>query len=365
MFELAHSLNQSGHLRAILTGYPRNRVLKEGIEKEKISSHPMYQIAGYGIGKLPIEMKQVKSRIADLNIVHLDHCASRKIGDSHLISMSGLAAKTGKIVNARGNFFIVNRSSHHILGQAELLKQEYLKWNWDGELPSKLVIERELDEYENAFKIVVPSQLTKNTFLERGFSDEKVIVNRFPVTETENLKNTKHRTGILFVGHVSLQKGFPTLVKAFNSISDSSIVLHVAGVYSVKFLKHLTYMGLDLSKIHFYGPLNKQNLVKLYSSCEMFVLPSIQDGWGMVVNEALSYGCIPIVSDGAGASEIIVNGVNGFTFKAGNDRELLNCINQVSESKGTLSKSLTKLANKSSEQFNWDHFASLYLNLVK
>lgn len=373
MFQLARSLNHSGNLQKILTGYPRNRVMEEGIDKAKISSHSLYQISGYLIGKLPLDLKNIDSKIADLNVVHLDRYAAQEIGDSHLISMSSLAAKTGKLVNARGNRFILNRSSQHILSQTALLKHEFLKWKWEGEgdLPTKLVIGRELVEYESAFRIVVPSQLTKKSFLERGFSDEKIVVNQIPVQEAipeqelNNFPNASHKTGILFVGQVTLRKGFPTLVKAFNSVADPSIKLHVAGPYSAKFLKHLTSMGLNLEKIRFYGPLNSRELAKLYTRCEMFVLPSIEDGWGLVVNEALRYGCIPIVSESAGASEIIENGVNGYTFSAGNDRELLNCINRIADSKGNPFKTSSELTKKPSDGLNWDQFATTYLNLVK
>ena len=77
-----------------------------------------------------------------------------------------------------------------------------------------------------------------------------------------------------------------------------------------------------------------------------------------------SHGCVPIVSDGAGASEIIINGINGYTFTAGNSDELLKRMNQVAESQETLTDTTLKFTQKFSDSYNWDDFASNYVDLL-
>ena len=69
----------------------------------------------------------------------------------------------------------------------------------------------------------------------------------------------------------------------------------------------------------------------LYSS-DILVLPSLYDGWGAVVNEALQAGCYVICSDACGACMLLENNPNlGRIFKAGSIKSLVDCMKYVEE----------------------------------
>lgn len=71
-------------------------------------------------------------------------------------------------------------------------------------------------------------------------------------------------------------------------------------------------------------------LFKLYRVGDLLILPSDSEPWGLVVNEALASGLPVICSDTCGCtSDLILEGVNGFTFKAGNYKELSKKISLV------------------------------------
>ena len=55
---------------------------------------------------------------------------------------------------------------------------------------------------------------------------------------------------------------------------------------------------------------------------DVIIFPSLSDGFGLSVIEAMSKKVVPIVSKNAGVSDIIINGVNGFTFEVG-DNEMV------------------------------------------
>ena len=82
----------------------------------------------------------------------------------------------------------------------------------------------------------------------------------------------------------------------------------------------------------------------------------------MVVNEAMSYGCIPIVSNGAGAAQQIQAGINGEIFISGDSNDLLQKI-QLSlgneQMRYQLRMSLTESVDFSR---TWDDFAKVYLD---
>ncbi|WPZ37245.1 glycosyltransferase family 4 protein (plasmid) [Thalassobaculum sp. OXR-137] len=69
------------------------------------------------------------------------------------------------------------------------------------------------------------------------------------------------------------------------------------------------------ANIHFLGFQGQQDLVRLYAACDVFVLPSQYEPWGLVVNEAMSAGRAVVVSDRVGsAPDLVRQGENGFVY---------------------------------------------------
>jgi glycosyltransferase involved in cell wall biosynthesis len=67
------------------------------------------------------------------------------------------------------------------------------------------------------------------------------------------------------------------------------------------------------------GTRDVSEFASLFATSTAMVLPSYSEPWGLVVNEALSYGCPVVVSDRCGCvPELVVSGITGFTFAAGN-----------------------------------------------
>jgi glycosyltransferase involved in cell wall biosynthesis len=75
--------------------------------------------------------------------------------------------------------------------------------------------------------------------------------------------------------------------------------------------------------IEFAGSKFDDALVAEYARATCFVLPSKSEPWGLVVNEALSYGCPVVVSQRCGCvPELVIDGVTGFTFEWGDAQDL-------------------------------------------
>jgi len=363
MFKLAESLHSFGNLERIVTGYPKIKLREENLPFEMIESHSLLQIADYGVRKFHFKQRFIRDLVSDANLIYLDKISANRIKDFNLISMSSLSVNTARTVKGRGNKFIVNRSSFHILKQTEILIEEAQKWQWPEEIPSKLSVMRELEEYELADQIVVPSNAAYESFISAHVRAEKLVINPFPIELHVDRALDRKRSGILFVGNVTLQKGFHTLIQAFNRLNAPGLKLNVVGAFSRKFITHLSAQGLDFQDVTFHGHLDKRSLARMYSSSDIFVLPSIHDGWGMVVNEAMSYGCIPIVSSGAGAAQQIKSGVNGHTFRSGDFNDLLEKIQITIGNEQMRNQMNQSLAQSVDFSRTWDDFARVYVNL--
>jgi glycosyltransferase involved in cell wall biosynthesis len=74
---------------------------------------------------------------------------------------------------------------------------------------------------------------------------------------------------------------------------------------------------LGLDHVRFLGFKNQTELPRLYNLCDVFVLPSVDEPWGLVVNEAMNAGRAIIVSDRVGSGpDLVKHGVNGCVFPA-------------------------------------------------
>jgi glycosyltransferase involved in cell wall biosynthesis len=81
--------------------------------------------------------------------------------------------------------------------------------------------------------------------------------------------------------------------------------------------------------VQIVGEVKYTQLGKYYKSCDVFVLPSVEDVWGMVVPEAMVFGKAILCSEHANAKELLQHGVTGFIFDPLNPTELASYMAQI------------------------------------
>ncbi len=149
----------------------------------------------------------------------------------------------------------------------------------------------------------------------------------------------------LFVGVLTKKKGIDTLIHAFYQLhkKDRSAMLTIAGDGDLHDELRTLVASLQLSDVvNFTGALHIDSLENYYRQASCLILPSRSEAWGLVVNEALSYGCPAIVSDRCGcAPDLIVEGETGYVFKMGDAADLAAKMSLI---KTNLSD-VTKVAN--------------------
>jgi glycosyltransferase involved in cell wall biosynthesis len=145
---------------------------------------------------------------------------------------------------------------------------------------------------------------------------------------------TKSPINILFSGQLIERKGVDVLIRAFNRIAHRVSDLHLQLLGTGPDRDSL--IGLipaDLQdRVHFLGFQQPPALPNIFASADIFVLPSRHDGWGVVVNEALGAGLPLIVSDRAGASDLVEEGGNGLITHAGDVEGLANALLKLGQS---------------------------------
>jgi glycosyltransferase involved in cell wall biosynthesis len=248
-----------------------------------------------------------------------DEAASRRLGDCDVVNAwCSTALRTIRSAHRRGIPAVLEVASAHIEAQAELLRDEYARFGTDIDraVITPGVIERTVREYAEADAIIATSSFVKRTFVERGVDAEKIAVIPYGVDATTKPHTTpRERSGelrVLFVGGCSLRKGIPYLVDAFKRI-DAPATLRLVGRPNEALFRRIGGLPANVVAV---GPKSGAALEAEYATADVFVLPSVEDGWGLVTNEAMSAGLPVIVSDHAGSAEIVRDGVNGFVVPA-------------------------------------------------
>jgi glycosyltransferase involved in cell wall biosynthesis len=125
---------------------------------------------------------------------------------------------------------------------------------------------------------------------------------------------------LLYVGQLIDRKGLLPFIRALGcwaqTHSTQKVELVLAGEGSIRTQLEQTPLPENV-KLVFLGNVDYQELPKIYSQAGIFVLPSLADSWGVVVNEALAAG-LPVLGSvhAQAVSELIQEGVNGWTFRS-------------------------------------------------
>ena len=83
----------------------------------------------------------------------------------------------------------------------------------------------------------------------------------------------------------------------------------------------------DCNNISLVGPLYEQDLLKTYSSADIFVLPSIREPWGLVINEAMASSLPLLVNRNVGCiDDLVFDKRNGIIFDFTNHKYLVESI---------------------------------------
>ncbi len=163
---------------------------------------------------------------------------------------------------------------------------------------------------------------------------------------------------ILFVGRLVQEKGVHVLITAFEKLTHNkkiSLNLIVVGEGPLRQRLMRKVEGLGLKKhVHFLGFVDDTTLISLYSSADIFVVPSLYEPFGIVALEAMSSRTPVVVSNVGGLAEIVNDGITGLKFPPGDADSLAAAITRILE-QPLLAESLTSKAyHESINEYNWD-----------
>lgn len=164
--------------------------------------------------------------------------------------------------------------------------------------------------------------------LPHGYSVDKVLAHY-----RSNWHGHADEPRFLYVGRLSIEKGLDDLFAAFcilqGRLPGARLDFVGAGPLADDLKKRASKLNMTHA-ISFLGSKSLEEIAALFQACTALVLPSHSEPWGLVVNEALSYGCPVVVSSACGCvPDLVREGVTGYAFEAGNTDDLVKALDSA------------------------------------
>jgi len=291
------------------------------------------------------------------------------------LSLTKNLVKTPRIVTihhlARTTFTISNN-------QLSRLKEETSIISW---------LEKKFGDFDKivaqrADKIVAVSRFTKTSItsayhipesrisvIRNGIYPQQYHCSETEITETKKKYATENEPTILYVGRLEQRKGIVFLLQAFALLSkQAKCKLIIAGDGDQAIYKRLAETLKVNDKVIFTGHTDEASLKCLYASCDVFVLPSLLEGFGLTLLEAMASAKPVVATNVGGIPEIIKKDVHGKLVETKNPKQLCEALRFYIENPENAEKTGAQNRKYVAETFSWTKTAAetelLYKSLL-
>jgi glycosyltransferase involved in cell wall biosynthesis len=224
--------------------------------------------------------------------------------------------------------------------------------------PELIVNQEDLARWEQesrlADHILCASTFTRRSLEFGGIAPHKISVIPYGVnTDTFQLSypSGDGPINVLYVGQKVARKGLRVLLRVWQELQpgDARLVLAGGHVRDKSVLQGFEDLFTETSRI------GTGDLVRRYQEADIFVLPSLAEGFGHVYLEALACGVPIICTDNTGGADIIRNGESGWVLPAGDAAALAECLSWALSHRRQL-REMREAARAVAEKYSWRRF---------
>ena len=219
-----------------------------------------------------------------------------------------------------GMITVLERANSHPLTYTRLLEAEYKKRGMRAEVYHPLILKKQRKEIQETDYIAVTSTFTKQSLLENGIAESRILLTPLGVDTNHYVPGACARAGhipradevfrVLYLGQLSLRKGISYLLEAWSKLQlkhaqlllVGDVVADMQGILQ----EHLKCNDTIMVLPHTPDP------VSTYQQASVCILPTLEDGFGLVVLEAMSCGVPVIITDHTGAKDCVRPNQDGF-----------------------------------------------------
>jgi glycosyltransferase involved in cell wall biosynthesis len=272
---------------------------------------------------------------------------------------------------------------------SQILKTPLILWS-EGIASSNTILSKIIDPYtryviKNAEAIIVPGTLSREMHIKLGSREDKIFIapnivdndafTNYYNTFSPNREEIKHRLGIkgrstiLYMGRLIESKGINYLLIAYKMLKErlENINLVIVGDGPLREQLMDSCERDEIDGVIFPGWVQTIEQRSIYYSiADVFILPTLNDVWGLVLNEAMLFG-LPVISTTAagGSKDLIYPGENGYIIEPANIDQIYINIKKI-----LINENLAKLMGRRSleiinSSFTKDKMANGFIEAIK
>jgi glycosyltransferase involved in cell wall biosynthesis len=233
--------------------------------------------------------------------------------DALFIGWATASLATARAAKRRGARFVLDRACPHVDFQQHIVEQESAKLGIPYRPQPAWFRDRQLAEYAEAERILAPSEYTRATFPDalRGKVIKAPLFGRcaFPA-QTHPQRHAEFTVGV--VGGDPVRKGYLYLLEAWERLALPNARLLIRSDADFARYPALEQRLTRLPNVELirYVP----DINSFYQRCDVFVLPSVDDGFGMALFEAMANEVACIATTHCGSSELLTPGRDGIVI---------------------------------------------------
>ena len=254
---------------------------------------------------------------------------------------------------------LLDQASATVATSDRIMREEHKRWRgWalGRSQDLRLYEERQAEELDLADTIFAPSAFVKRSLLDAGVPEQRieVIPYGFEVAVMDPASRKRSRGGrlrVLYLGNVSLQKGVPYLLEAARALGSRDFEYRVVGPVSLSAEKLEPYREL----VQFTGRVPRNQTGEHYDWADVFVLPTLCDGFSVVQLEACARG-VPVIATPSCGS-IVEDGVQGYIVPPGDQVAIAERLQALRDSPTLLAR-MSLAASARAAEFSVEAYAS-------
>lgn len=322
-FDLARALGQRGHTVKLFTNYPHWATRRFGVPHAMVHSFWLHGVLSRIADRLhkTIGLPYPEAWLHQL----FGRWAARVLEKENwdvIHLWSGIAEETLRVSARCQGLKLVMRGSAHIRTQANILQEEEQRTGVALDQPSPWMVMREEREYQLADQIVTLSQFAYRSFIDQGIPSQKlrllplgVNVAAFrPTPEVIEARCRRLLAGeplrVLYVGGLSLQKGMWDIRTLLACPGSRRFCVRLLGPKTPEVRSSIV---ADLFAAAEWIPRQPQaSLPHWYAWGDVFLFPSLQDGFAVVLRQAHASGLPIVATTNCGGPEVVQEGETGW-----------------------------------------------------
>ncbi len=245
--------------------------------------------------------------------------------------------------------------------EIEMVMEEAQIWpGWQAnalEVP-QVFFDRHEAEWQLADKVIVNSEFSRQALISQGVASNKIAVIPLayePSTQPGIQKNEKTSVftpvrplKVLYLGQVNLRKGIQYLMKAAEMLPQGLVTIDVVGPI------HISEAAVKTApdNLIFHGSVTVDKIRDWYQQADVFVLPTLSDGFAITQLEAMAHG-VPVITT-PNCGDVVEDSTDGYIVKPRDAEALATAITKYLEEPQSLAGHRAAALRKST-QFTLDH----------